>query len=242
MAEETGPRSTEGSTDVPAHAPLVAAIRTSSPSLGERSRRLKRRHRLRRLTHAVIAASLVWIFALIAGFAMNGLGVGGLIVTFLVMAVVFAALLVFPRMRAPAPADIRGSSIKGLAGRTELFLESQRTALPPPAQTLLDRIGSELDHLGPQLATLGEHEPAADEARRLLGEHLPGLIESYTRIPETLRGQQHAGATPEQQLLGGLDVIAREIGTMTGQIARGELDALATRGRYLETKYVDEVG
>ncbi len=70
--------------------------------------------------------------------------------------------------------------------------------------------------------------------------HLPGLIESYTRIPESLRKAPDGGATPEQQLLDGLGVIATEIGTMTTQIARGELDALATRGRYLETKYVSD--
>ena len=230
----------EGWKPLVAAEPSPSAIHTVGPSLGRRSRLMKRRHRLRRLARAVIAASLVWIVALVAGFTVNGLGIGGLIVTFFVMAVVFTLLLLFPRMRAPAPADIRGSDIKSLAGRTELFLESQRAALPPPAQTLLDRIGSELDHLGPQLATLKEREPAADEARRLLGEHLPGLIESYTRIPPALRGQPNAGATPEEQLVGGLDIIAREIGTMTGQIASGELDALATRGRYLETKYVGE--
>jgi hypothetical protein len=38
-------------------------------------------------------------------------------------------------------------------------------------------------------------------------------------------------------LVDGLKVIDREIETMTGQIARGELDKLATTGRYLELKY-----
>jgi hypothetical protein len=233
-------------TPVVAPGPVLTAtggtIPTTGPSLGERSRRMKRRHRLRRLVRAVIAASVVWIGALVAGFVMNGLGIGGLIVTFFVMAVVFALFLAFPRMRAPAAADIAGSDLKALAGRTELFLETQRPLLPPPAQGLLDRIGLELDQLSPQLATLSEREPAGDEARRLLGEHLPGLIESYTRIPAALRAQPNAGATPEQQLVSGLDVIAGEIGAMTGQIARGELDALATRGRYLETKYIGEAG
>jgi hypothetical protein len=198
---------------------------------------MKRRHRMRRVARAVIAALAVWIGALVVGFAVGPLGVSGLMATFFLVALVFVLFLSFPRLRVPDPRDLRVSDLKGLAGRTELFLEAQRPLLPPPALPLLDRIGSELDQLAPQLQTLGERDPAADEVRRLLGEHLPGLIESYTRIPTGLRNTPNAGATPEQQLVGGLEVIAGEIDAMTGQIARGELDALATRGRYLEIKY-----
>ncbi len=203
---------------------------------------MKRRHRLRRLIRAIVAASVVWIGALITGFVMNGLGVGGLMIAFFAMIVIFALFVTLPRMRAPAAGDIVRSDLKSLAGNTELFLETQRPMLPPPAQTLLDRIGLQLDQLSPQLATLGENEPVAGDARRLLGDHLPGLIESYTRIPTPLRDKANAGATPERQLIDGLDVIADQIGAMTGQIASGELDALATRGRYLETKYAGEGG
>ena len=213
-------------------------VPAAAKSLGQRSRSLKRRTYLRRLARAFVAAVGVWIAALIVGFAVNGLGIGGLIVTFFVMAAVFAGLLLFPRLRAPSPTQLQRADLGRLAGQTELFLETQRPLLPPPAQDLLDRIGVELDQLSPQLETIGERDAAAHEVRRLLGEHLPALIESYTRIPEPLRGRPNAGATPEQQLVGGLEVISREIGTMTGQIARGELDALATRGRYLETRYV----
>jgi len=222
----------------PPPASALQMLPARGQSLGERSRALKRRHRLRRLARALVASAAVWIGALIAGFAMDGLGISGLIVTFFLMMTVFALFVTFPRLRAPAASDLRGSELPALAGRTELFLEAQRPLLPPPAQGLLDRIGLELDQLAPQLQTLGENEPAAAEARRLLGEHLPGLIDSYTRIPAALRTAPNSGATPEQQLVGGLDIIANEIAAMTGQIARGELDALATRGRYLETKYV----
>ena len=63
------------------------------------------------------------------------------------------------------------------------------------------------------------------------------LINGYKRIPEPLRRQDHGGKTPEQQLIDGLKLIDREIETMTGQISRGELDKLATRGRFLEIRY-----
>ena len=211
-------------------------------SLGGRSRKLKWRHRMRRLRRACFAAMAIWVTALVVGFFGGGIGIGGVMAAFFTMTMVFVTLLVFPRMRVPQPSDLRGSGLTKLAGRTELFLEARRPLLPRPAQGLLDRIGVELDQLSPQLERLGEGDPAAHEVRRLLGEHLPELIESYQRIPEPLRRQAHAGSTPEQQLVGGLEVIAREIATMTGEIARGELDALATRGRYLELKYVSADG
>ncbi|MEO6093148.1 MAG: hypothetical protein ABIT04_13135 [Novosphingobium sp.] len=211
-------------------------------SLGRRSRKLKWRHRMRKFKRACLAVMAIWVAALVIGFVGGGIGIGGVMATFFTMMMVFVALLVFPRMRVPEAAELRGSGLTKLAGRTEVFLEARRPMLPRPAQGLLDRIGVELDQLSPQLVRLDEGDPAAREVRRLLGEHLPELIESYQRIPEPLRRQAHAGSTPEQQLVGGLEVIAREIETMTGEIARGELDALATRGRYLELKYVSTDG
>ena len=43
--------------------------------------------------------------------------------------------------------------------------------------------------------------------------------------------------TPDQQLVDGLKVIGGQIDEMAGQLAQGDLDALSTRGRYLEIKY-----
>jgi hypothetical protein len=45
------------------------------------------------------------------------------------------------------------------------------------------------------------------------------------------------GRTPDQQLIDGLQLIDGEIGQMTEQLAQGDLDSLAVRGRYLEIRY-----
>jgi hypothetical protein len=79
---------------------------------------------------------------------------------------------------------------------------------------------------------------SAREVRKLLAEHLPGLVDSYTRIPSSLRGREHAGSTPAAQVTEGLSVIAGEIETMSQNLSRNDLDALAVRGRFLESKYV----
>jgi hypothetical protein len=53
-----------------------------------------------------------------------------------------------------------------------------------------------------------------------------------------LRGEQRAdGRTPDQQLAEGLGKISGEIDQITRQLASGDLDNLAVRGRFLEYKY-----
>ena len=113
-------------------------------------------------------------------------------------------------------------------------------ALPAPARTLADTIGMKLETLAPQLATLDENEPAAAEIRKLVGKQLPELVRGYQRVPEPLRREPRNGRTPDEQLVDGLKVIEEEIGQMSAQLAQGDLDLLATRGRYLQIRYRDD--
>jgi hypothetical protein len=202
-----------------------------------KARQLRWRHRFRRLKRAVIAACAILFGALLTGLFVGGIGIEGFLLTIFAMMAAFVLLAIFPRTRTPTIEDLRVSDLPTLVGRTEIWLETQRGLLPRDAQGLIDVIGSRLEQLSPQLTTLGEADPAAGDVRKLLGEHLPALVNGYARIPDPLRYQPHAGSTPETQLVEGLEVIAGEIETMTKQIARGELDALATRGRYLESRY-----
>ena len=123
-------------------------------------------------------------------------------------------------------------ALKALPSRTEQWLESQRPALPAPANRLLDQIGVRLEGLAPCVQGLSETEPAAREVRRLVGEELPELIRGYQRVPQQLRRQG-----PDAQLVEGLRVVEGEIARMTEQLASGDLDKLATQGKYLELKY-----
>ncbi len=116
-------------------------------------------------------------------------------------------------------------------------------ALPAPAANLLDQIGMKLETLGPQLQTLDPREPAAQEVRKILTEHLPDLVNGYKRVPEPLRRERQSnGRTPDQQLAEGLKLIDEEIAEMTRNIAAGDLDSLATQGKFLELKYRDPEG
>jgi hypothetical protein len=94
-----------------------------------------------------------------------------------------------------------------------------------------------LDALGTQLAGIDPGEPAVGDVRRLIGEHLPGMVASYTRIPAHLRDEQRSGKTADQQLTEGLSRITDEIDALSRKLAEGDIDALATEARYLDYRY-----
>jgi hypothetical protein len=210
------------------------------PPIGMKSRELRRKHLIDKLTRTAIAGVVLLVGASVAGAVIDGIGFWGVMITGVVGAAAAYLLMRYPNMPMPTPETLRQTDLATLAGKTEIWLEAQRPALPAPAFAIVQDIGKRLDALSPQLQTLGENDPAAREVRKLVGEHLPELINGYKRIPEPLRRQDNSGKTPEAQLVDGLKVIDREIATMTGQISRGELDKLATRDRYLETRYDGE--
>ena len=102
---------------------------------------------------------------------------------------------------------------------------------------LVDTIGLQLDALGTQLDGLDERAPAAVEVRKLVGEHLPDLVSTYTSIPRHLRGQDQGGRSPDQHLTDSLGKISTEIESVTRQLASGAIDNLAIKTRYLDYKY-----
>jgi hypothetical protein len=214
----------------------------AGPAIGSKSRALRQAHFFGKLARAAMAVGVIMVGAGIIGAILDGIGFWGVMATGIVGAAAAYVLMRYPQLPMPTMESLRQTDLATLAGKTEIWLEAQRPMLPAPAITVMQDIGKRLDALAPQLQNLDDNDPASREVRKLVGEHLPELVNSYKRIPETLRRQDYAGKTPEQQLVDGLKTIDREIETMTGQISRGELDKLATRGRYLEIRYDGDGG
>ena len=206
-------------------------------SIGQRSAALKREHRLRKVLRVLMAIVAILVAAMAVGLVIDGIGFAGIMVSALA---IFAAVTIFgryPRLSVPTRAALTSGDVRGLVGRTELWLESQRPALPAPAVQLVDQIGLQLDALGLQLDGLTENAPAALEVRKLVGEHLPELVSTYTSIPRHLRSEASGGRTPDQQLTESLGKISTEIDSVTRQLASGAIDNLAIKTRYLDYKY-----
>ncbi|KQM19416.1 hypothetical protein [Novosphingobium sp. Leaf2] len=219
---------------------LVRAARRQRAARLYNARKEQWRFRLRRLRRAVLAMVGVYIAGLVAALALGGLPFMATLLTFLLGLAVFVVLAIYPASPRTHIDDLNAASLPELAGSTELWLEGRRRALPNAAVDAIDLIGVRLEQMAPQLATLDERGPAAREVRKLLAEHLPGIVDTYTRIPAQLRSKAGAGGTsPSDQLVDGLCVISDQIEAMSEDLSRNDVDALATRGRFLEVKYLD---
>ena len=227
-----------------------AIIRAARQSLSEQRaggrrlapqgvQRLKRGHVTRKLRNIVFAVVGIWLALTIIGAVISGIGFTGLAIG---AAATVAAVWLFgsyPRMKVPGLADLNPAQadVRTMVGRTELWLESQRRALPAPAVKLVDTIGLQLDVLGEQLAHVDQNHPKAQDVRKLVGEHLPGLVDGYQKIPENLRYEDSAGGSPNARFMDGLTTISGEIDSLTRQLAAGAIDNLAINTRFLDYKY-----
>ncbi|MGK6354558.1 hypothetical protein ACMGDH_04950 [Sphingomonas sp. DT-207] len=218
---------------------LLERTRERYGSVSKRTRQRREAEIVRRVARIAVADGLIIAAALVIGFIMP-LGMFGALAVMglLILATLFFAI--FPLSAPPRVEQLAQVPLKALPLTTERWLEAQRPALPSPVRGLVDSIGVKLELLAPQLAQLDENSPAAGEVRTLVGEQLPELIKGYSRVPEPLRRVERHGLTPDQQLAQGLQVIDDEIAQMSAQLAQGDLDLLATRGRYLQIKYRDE--
>ena len=181
------------------------------------------------------------ILAILIGSMVGGffipLGTTGVMIA---LGLIVAALLLIvllpsePRVRTQA---LAAAPLTALPLQTEIWLDNQRKALPAPAVTLADSIGVKLETLAPQLERLSEQEPAAQEIRKLLSDHLPELVTGYESIPASLRREERNGRVPEQQLVEGLTVIDGELARISETLASGDIDKLAVQNRFLELKY-----
>ncbi|MBB5711742.1 hypothetical protein [Sphingomonas xinjiangensis] len=220
---------------------LLARTRDRYASVSKRSRQRREAEILRRVGRIALADGLIIAVALVLGFVLPaGIGMFGALLMMALLIAATVTLAIFPGSAPPRVEQLTQVPLKALPLTTERWLEAQRPALPAPVRGLVDSIGVKLEMLAPQLALLDEHAPAAGEVRKLVGEQLPELLKGYQRVPEPLRGVERNGLTPDQQLAQGLQVIDDEIGEMSAQLAQGDLDLLATRGRYLQIKYRDD--
>ncbi|AYJ86168.1 hypothetical protein D3Y57_09580 [Sphingomonas paeninsulae] len=230
------------SNEVLARAEAVLQRHGTAPRMEQRVRAAQRRSAARKAMRIVWAAMAILLTVIIAGFILpTGVGTTGVMIAGLIFLLVALGVIMMPGERQPDAAALPTTALAQLPLRTENWLASQRALLPAPAQRLSDGIGLKLEALAPQLQTLDEREPAAAEIRRLIADELPELVKGYGRVPVALRREGVDGMAPDKQLIDGLTVVDSELARMSEQLARGDLEKLATQGKYLELKYQGDV-
>ena len=209
-------------------------MRRASPEgrAAARRRRERRKARAARMMRRMFFITLAIFVGAVAWGMISPIGAGGVMAVALAMILAWVGVILFTAEPNARAEELPQVPLKALPARTEQWLETQRPALPAPANRLIDQIGVRLEGLAPCVQNLDEREPAAAEVRRLVGEELPELVRGYQRVPQQLRRQG-----PDAQLVEGLRLVESELGRMTEQLASGHLDQLATQGKYLELKY-----
>jgi hypothetical protein len=132
----------------------------------------------------LIAATLAF------GLLVNPIGITGL---FVVAALMFLAVLLFsvwPGADKPVVEYNEDMPNQAVVQRLDTLLVRKRAALPAPAASRLDAISAQLPLLENRLAETATLDPLAQDARRLMGKHLPELIERYERVPTAYRKER----------------------------------------------------
>jgi hypothetical protein len=120
------------------------------------------------------------------------------------------------------------------------FLLRRRSALPAPAARRVDAISQQLPLLESRLSEVDALDPLAQDARRLMGKHLPELIERYERVPNAYRAERDGeGLTIDERLVASLDAAQQALSEIGVKLAKDDMDAFETQGRFIESRYKD---
>jgi len=126
--------------------------------------------------------------------------------------------------------------LTALPGEAEDWLLDKRPLLPRGAEPALDMILVDLADLPPFLALLHPNETLAWDTRRLLGDHLPNLVDAWCGLPTITR---EGDSDARRRLVEGLATLAEELSRLTEELSRDERMRLETRSRFVESRYKD---
>ena len=188
-----------------------------------------------------IAVVAVWVAVFVIGI-VRPIGMTGFLVALLTTAIVAAIFLVRGGRQVvspPAPAaDLPNGA---MVDRFDSYVYRVRSALPAPAQAELDGISRVLPSLKQTLERVETLDPTAQDARRLMSIHLPGLIDRYQRVPPAYRQERDGeGKTVDERLIEGLAASRSALSEVCEQLARQDVAALETQGRFIQSRYGEQ--
>src|SRR5687768_18035881 len=179
---------------------------------------------------ATIGIGLVTPIGLFGFLAAIGLAVG------------VAALLLFTGTQQIAAPNVTPDLPNGqMVQRFDSYLFRARRALPAPAQAEIDLLSAQLPSLRQVLERIPDLDPNAQDARRLMSVHLPNLIDRYLHVPGAYRDQRDGeGVSVDERLVEALSAGRQALGEISEKLARNDLAAFETQGRFIQTRYKDE--
>ena len=191
----------------------------------------------RRVKRVGIAIGVVSLITIVIGLIMP-IGMFGFLAA-VGLAIGIAALLAFSpsaerSIAAPSTDLPNGEMVQ----RFDSYLYKTRRALPAPAQAQVDAISAVLPSLKQTLERVDTFDPNAQDARRLMSIHLPGLIDRYMHVPASFRTEQDGeGKSVDERLVESLAAGRAALGEISEQLARADMAAFETQGRFIQSRY-----
>ena len=158
------------------------------------------------------------------------------------LAVGVVALLAVSGGQAIAAPNVRADLANGeMVQQFDSYIFRARRALPAPAQAEVDLLSAQLTPLKQTLERVDQSDPNAQDARRLMSTHLPGLIDRYLHVPGVYRTEQDGeGFSVDQRLVEALAAGRQALTDISEKLARSDLAAFETQGRFIQSRYSDK--
>ena len=173
------------------------------------------------------------------GLLVGPIGWTGLFVVVVLTMVILAVFAILP-MEPKRVAYSEQVSTRTVVQQLESLLVRRRSVLPGAATRRVDAISSQLPLLESRLGEIDALDPLAQDARRLMGKHLPDLIDRYERIPSAYRHERDGdGLTVDERLVASLDAAKTALDDIGSKLADGDRRAFETQGRFIESRYKD---
>jgi len=194
----------------------------------------------RRLKRIGIGIGLVSIAAIVVGL-ITPIGMFGFLAA-VGLAIGIAAMVAFlPSQERTAAAPAADLPNGAMVQRFDSYIYRSRAALPAPAQSELDAISAALPSLRQTLERVDALDPNAQDARRLMSVHLPGLIDRYRQVPSAFRDERDGeGISVDERLVEGLAAGRAALGEISEKLARADMNAFETQGRFIQSRYGEE--
>ena len=194
----------------------------------------------RRLKRIGMGIGLVSIATIVVGLA-TPIGMFGFLAA-VGLAIGIAAMVAFLPSQARSVVAPAADLPNGeMVQRFDSYIYRSRAALPAPAQGQLDAISAALPSLRQTLERVDALDPNAQDARRLMSLHLPGLIDRYRQVPAGFRNELDGdGVSVDERLVEGLAAGRAALDEISEKLARADMNAFETQGRFIQSRYGEE--
>lgn len=187
------------------------------------------------------AVLLIWLATVIIGF-VKPIGIFGFLAALVATVVIAGAMIARGgRQAISAPPPSTDLPNGPMVDRFDSYIVRVRRTLPSQAQAQIDSISAVLPSLKQSLERVDTLDPRAQDARRLMSVHLPGLIDRYANVPQAYRREQDGeGKTVDERLVESLAAARTALGEISEQLARSDLAAFETQGRFIKSRYGEQ--